>query len=71
MGIDKSEDSMVRENGVVSDPLNRKHFLMQKLRVFGETFIEPNPKDKNKETQTMGEPLNIMGKNNFSSASRD
>lgn len=34
---------------------------MKKLRIFGETFIEQNPKDTNKETQTNDEPLGIVG----------
>ena len=63
------EDGIIKKSGSLMSPMDRKNFLMKKLRIFGETFIEQNPRDKNKETQTMlsEEPLlGIVGNSKFS-----
>ena len=55
------EETQISKSNSLANPFERKNFLMKKLRIFGETFIEQNPKDTNKETQTNDEPLGIVG----------
>jgi hypothetical protein len=67
-GEGESETKLIKSRSN-ANPADRKKFLMEKLRVFGETYIEHNPKDKNKETQTNSNIyLGIVGK---SRASKD
>lgn len=63
-GIQRSEDltnSQIKSLNP-NDNANRKNYLLQKLRVFGQTFVEQTPKQTkqtSKQTQTGNFPLNI------------
>lgn len=47
VGFQRSED-LTNKSSNHNDNANRKNYLLQKLRVFGQTFIEQNPKQAQK-----------------------